>query len=145
MEGATSSLRSVGTIRFSIDRRPDRAGVDVTLFATADSVTSARLRAVAPTGYSEDPSLDAKVREALHISLLFEEANEFDVIHNSFDFLPLVFSRLVEPLIGKWDSRHSHARGSMNEIVQCGINGFLVDGVAEPPPQPNTRLKGRGC
>ena len=97
----------MGTIRFSIDRRPDRAGVDVTLFATADSVTSARLRAVAPTGYSEDPSLDAKVREALHISLLFEEANEFDVIHNSFDFLPLVFSRLVEPLIGMWDSRHS--------------------------------------
>jgi hypothetical protein len=38
--------------------------LDVTLFATADSVTSARLRAVAPTGYSEAPSLDAKVWEA---------------------------------------------------------------------------------
>ena len=70
-------------------------GVEVTLFATADSITSARLRAVAPTGYSEDPSLDAKVWEALHIALLFEEATEFDVIHNSFDFLPLVFTRLV--------------------------------------------------
>lgn len=70
-------------------------GVDVTLFATADSITSARLRAVAPTGYSEDPSLDAKVCEALHIALLFEEAAEFDVIHNSFDFLPLVFTRLI--------------------------------------------------
>ncbi|MGB5186104.1 MAG: hypothetical protein WBO84_03120, partial [Acidimicrobiia bacterium] len=32
-------------------------GVDVTLFATADSVTSARLVGVAPTGYSEDPTL----------------------------------------------------------------------------------------
>jgi len=71
-------------------------GVDVTLFATADSITSARLRAVAPTGYSEDPSLDAKVWEALHIALLFEEAAEFDVIHNSFDFLPLAFTRLVD-------------------------------------------------
>lgn len=70
-------------------------GVDVSLFATADSITSARLRAVAPTGYSEDPSLDAKVWEALHIALLFEEASEFDVIHNSFDFLPLAFTRLV--------------------------------------------------
>jgi len=70
-------------------------GVEVTLFATADSITSARLRAVAPTGYSEDPSLDAKVWEALHIALLFEEAAEFDLIHNSFDFLPLVFTRLV--------------------------------------------------
>jgi glycosyltransferase involved in cell wall biosynthesis len=71
-------------------------GVEVTLFATADSITSARLQAVAPAGYSEDPSLDAKVWEALHISLLFENAAEFDLIHNSFDFLPLVFTRLVE-------------------------------------------------
>lgn len=71
-------------------------GVDVTLFATADSITSARLQAVAPTGYSEDSSLDVKVWEALHIALLFEKATEFDVIHNSFDFLPLVFTRLVE-------------------------------------------------
>jgi hypothetical protein len=30
-------------------------GVDVTLFATADSVTTARLVGTAPTGYSEDP------------------------------------------------------------------------------------------
>ena len=71
-------------------------GVEVTLFATADSITSARLRSVAPTGYSEDTSLDAKVWEALHIALLFEEAAEFDVIHNSFDFLPLAFTRLVD-------------------------------------------------
>ncbi len=74
-------------------------GLDVTLYATADSITSARLRAVAATGYSEDPSLDAKVWEALHLSLLFEEAGGFDIIHNSFDFLPLVFSRLVNPPI----------------------------------------------
>lgn len=73
-----------------------RRGVEVTLFATADSATTARLRAVAPTGYSEDPSLDAKVWEALHIALLFEEASQFDLIHNSFDFLPLAFTRLVD-------------------------------------------------
>lgn len=68
----------------------------MTLFATADSITSARLRAVAPTGYSEDPSLDPKVWEALHIASLFEDAAEFDLIHNSFDFLPLAFTRLVD-------------------------------------------------
>jgi glycosyltransferase involved in cell wall biosynthesis len=70
--------------------------VDTTLFATADSVTSARLVAVAPTGYSEDPSLDAKAWEALHIAAVFERAEEFDLIHNSFDFLPLTFTRLVD-------------------------------------------------
>jgi hypothetical protein len=36
-------------------------GHDVTLFATADSITSARLVSIAPRGYSEDPGIDAKV------------------------------------------------------------------------------------
>jgi glycosyltransferase involved in cell wall biosynthesis len=71
-------------------------GVDVTLFATADSITTARLVGVAPTGYSEDPTLDAKVWEALHIAAVFERASQFDLIHNSFDFLPLTYSRLVD-------------------------------------------------
>ena len=71
-------------------------GVDVTLFATADSVTAAQLVGTAPSGYSEDSGLDAKVWEGLHISAVFERADEFDLIHNSFDFLPLTYSGLVE-------------------------------------------------
>ena len=70
-------------------------GVDVTLFATADSRTRARLVGTAPTGYSEDPALDAKVWEALHVSAVFERAHEFDLIHNNLDFVPLTYSRLV--------------------------------------------------
>jgi glycosyltransferase involved in cell wall biosynthesis len=71
-------------------------GVDVTLFATADSLTRARLVGTVPTGYAEDSTLDAKVCEALHIATVFERAHEFDLIHNSFDFLPLGFTRLVD-------------------------------------------------
>jgi glycosyltransferase involved in cell wall biosynthesis len=71
-------------------------GVDVTLFATCDSVTDARLVGTALTGYSEDDGLDPKVWEGLHISAVFERAAEFDVIHNSFDFLPLTYSGLVD-------------------------------------------------
>ena len=70
-------------------------GVDVTLFATGDSVTKARLVSVCPAGYEEDRAVDAKVWEALHIAETFEHATEFDLIHNHFDFLPLAFSRLV--------------------------------------------------
>ena len=71
-------------------------GHDVTLFATADSVTSARLHAAAPRGYEEDPGgYDVKVYEGLHIAAAFERAGEFDVLSNQFDFLPLTFSRLV--------------------------------------------------
>ncbi len=70
-------------------------GHHVTLFATADSITTARLIPSAPRGYSEDGELDAKVWECLHISSVFERAAEFDLIHNSFDFLPLTYSALV--------------------------------------------------
>ncbi len=71
-------------------------GVDVTLFATGDSQTAARLRSVCRGGYEEDRSIDAKVWECLHISEAFEHASEFDLIHNQFDFLPLTYSRLVD-------------------------------------------------
>jgi glycosyltransferase involved in cell wall biosynthesis len=70
-------------------------GVDVTLFATGDSLTTARLSSTVARGWSEDPAVDAKVSECLHISAVFERAGEFDLIHNSFDFLPLTYSALV--------------------------------------------------
>ncbi|WP_174273404.1 glycosyltransferase family 4 protein [Sphingomonas bacterium] len=70
-------------------------GIDVTLFATADSETAGRLEAVVPRGYSEDGTLDAKVMEMLHVSNVFERAGEFDIIHNQADFVPLAFTRLV--------------------------------------------------
>lgn len=77
-----------------------RRGVDVTLFATADSVTQARLHAVCPRGYEEDRTVDAKVWECLHISEVFDRAGDFDLIHNHFDFLPLSYSGLVStPLV----------------------------------------------
>ncbi|MDD2314925.1 MAG: glycosyltransferase family 4 protein, partial [Proteiniphilum sp.] len=44
-------------------------GLDVTLFATANSRTNAKLIAVCPRGYEEDKNIDPKVWESLHISL----------------------------------------------------------------------------
>jgi glycosyltransferase involved in cell wall biosynthesis len=70
-------------------------GHDVTLFATANSVTSAWLHAAVPVGYEEDEGVDAKVCEALHNAAAFERATEFDVLANHFDFMPLSYSRLV--------------------------------------------------
>jgi glycosyltransferase involved in cell wall biosynthesis len=70
-------------------------GHEVTLFATGDSETSARLVSTSPTGWSETEGVDTKVAECLHIASVFERAEEFDIIHNSFDFLPLTYSRLT--------------------------------------------------
>lgn len=71
-------------------------GHQVTLFATADSLTSATLVGTSPCGWSEDDSIDPKVAECVHIASVFERADEFDVIHNGFDFLPLTYSGLVD-------------------------------------------------
>jgi glycosyltransferase involved in cell wall biosynthesis len=71
-------------------------GADVTLFATGDSITAGKLQSVCATGYEEDRGQDAKVLECLHISNLMEQAGDFDIIHNNFDFLPLTYSRLIK-------------------------------------------------
>jgi glycosyltransferase involved in cell wall biosynthesis len=70
-------------------------GHDVTLFATANSQTSAKLHSVCSQGYEENRSLIPKVWECLHISELFENADAYDIIHNHFDYLPLTYSGLT--------------------------------------------------
>jgi len=70
-------------------------GIEVTLFATGDSITKGKLESVCEQPYSEHPQLDPKVCECLHISHTMEQADKFDLIHNNFDFLPLTYSRLI--------------------------------------------------
>ena len=73
-----------------------KKGVEVTLFATGDSITVGKLDSVCAQGYEEDRTQDAKVLECLHISNLMEKADKFDIIHNNFDFLPLTYSALIK-------------------------------------------------
>jgi glycosyltransferase involved in cell wall biosynthesis len=67
-------------------------GVDVTLFATLDSVTTATVDGVCPHGYAEDPGLDGRVWEALHVAHAFSRSDEFDLVHSHLDWLPLAFA-----------------------------------------------------
>jgi glycosyltransferase involved in cell wall biosynthesis len=70
-------------------------GVDVTLFATLDSITAADLSGVCPTGYAETPDMDGRIWEALHVSHTLARSPEFDLLHNQMDWLPLAFDRQV--------------------------------------------------
>ncbi len=70
-------------------------GIDVTLFATADSKTRGRLESVSPKGYEEDKGIIPKVWECLHISGVFERGEHFDLIHNHFDYLPLTYTGMT--------------------------------------------------
>jgi glycosyltransferase involved in cell wall biosynthesis len=75
-------------------------GIDVTLFATLDSLTSAKLAGVCATGYEEQPGLDGRVCEALHVAHVLARSGEFDLIHNHLDWLPLAFAPLFRaPLL----------------------------------------------
>ncbi len=71
-------------------------GVDVTLFATGDSLTRGKLEYICQEPYLENPEMDPKVWESLHISHLMEQAERFDLIHNNYDFLPLTYSGLIK-------------------------------------------------
>lgn len=68
-------------------------GHDVTLFATADSATAATLESVAPHGYAEDPAMDGRVWEAMHVAHALDRSGAFDLVHNHLDWLPLAFAR----------------------------------------------------
>lgn len=71
-------------------------GVDMTLFATLDSVTKGRLAGIVPAGYEEDKGLEPRVWEYAHLAHLFERAGEFDLIHNQADFPAHAFANLVD-------------------------------------------------
>lgn len=75
-------------------------GVDVTLFATGDSLTAGSLEWVAAHGYAEDPAMDGRVWEALHVAHAIEASGGFDLVHSHLDWLPLTLDRLwAAPLI----------------------------------------------
>jgi glycosyltransferase involved in cell wall biosynthesis len=76
-------------------------GHDVTLYATGDSRTSARLRAVHPSGYDEEERLwDWYRAESFNAARAFEHASEHDVIHaHDFHFALPFASVLDTPVV----------------------------------------------
>jgi glycosyltransferase involved in cell wall biosynthesis len=75
-------------------------GVDVTLFATLDSVTSAKLAGVCPRPYGPESDMDGRVWEALHVAYAAERSGDFDLVHNHLDWLPLTMAGLFRaPLL----------------------------------------------
>jgi mannose-6-phosphate isomerase-like protein (cupin superfamily) len=72
-----------------------RRGVEVTLFATRNSETTAKLVGVCLHGYKEDPTISPEVWEWLHIAKLFEHGDEFDLIHNHMGCLPLTYMKMT--------------------------------------------------
>ena len=63
-------------------------GHEVTLYATADSVTRARLRPMAAQALRLDPrSLDPVADHIFELEQVFQDRDEFDMIHSHVDYL----------------------------------------------------------
>jgi glycosyltransferase involved in cell wall biosynthesis len=72
-------------------------GQDVTLFATADSTTSAKLSGIYAPGYWHDENMwPWELYEMLNLAAAVERAREFDIIHYEAAYYPmsLAFTRL---------------------------------------------------
>ena len=86
-----------------------RRGHEVTLFASGDSTTAARLIAAAPRALRLDTAVaDAIIHHVVQMRNVIERAHEFDVIHNHMDYLgfPLTFAAtipMVTTLHGRLD------------------------------------------
>jgi len=73
-----------------------RGWKDVTLFATKESVTNAKLVGFVERGYEEEEKHLPLVSTCLHISKVMERADEFDLIHSNFDYLPLTYLPFIK-------------------------------------------------
>jgi glycosyltransferase involved in cell wall biosynthesis len=72
-------------------------GHEVTLYATADSKTSARLNAIYPHGYWHDENMwPWELYEMLNLAAAVERSSEYDIIHYEAAYYPmsLAFTRL---------------------------------------------------
>jgi glycosyltransferase involved in cell wall biosynthesis len=91
-------------------------GHDVTLFATGDSTTTAKLHAIYPHGYWHDENMwPWELYEMLNLAAAVERAGDFDIIHYEAAYYPmsLAFARLSPTPIVQ-TLHHSPSRAEVN-------------------------------
>jgi glycosyltransferase involved in cell wall biosynthesis len=107
-------------------------GVDVTLFATLDSQTPAKLDGVSAHGYAEDSTLDGRVWEALHVAHALERSGDFDLVHNHIDWLPLAFEQLAQaPLL---TTIHGFSGAAIMPVYERARSAFVSISLADRAP-----------
>jgi glycosyltransferase involved in cell wall biosynthesis len=74
-----------------------RRGHEVTLFASGDSQTLAKLESIHPRALRLDSSVkEYGIYEMLHLSNIYEQAAEFDLIHSHVGCAALPYARLIK-------------------------------------------------
>jgi glycosyltransferase involved in cell wall biosynthesis len=71
-------------------------GHEVTLFASGDSITSAKLESIHPQALRLDSNIkEAGIYEMLQLAQVYERAGEFDLIHSHMGCAALPYSKLT--------------------------------------------------
>jgi glycosyltransferase involved in cell wall biosynthesis len=119
-----------------------RQGHDVTLFASGDSVTTARLAPMSPRSLRLDPkSVDAMAHHLLMLEHVFRAADDFDVMHFHIDYLHFPLSRRA----GRPNVTTLHGRLDIADLVplydEYGDMPLvsISDSQREPLPRANWR------
>lgn len=74
-----------------------RRGHDVTLFASGDSITKAKLKSVHDQATRLDPKVtEPSVYEQMILAEAYQQADNFDIIHSHIDFLALPYASFVK-------------------------------------------------
>lgn len=74
-----------------------RRGHEVTLFASGDSITLAKLESVHPQAIRLDPTVkEYSIYEMLQLSKVYERAQEFDIIHSHMGCAALSYANFVK-------------------------------------------------
>jgi glycosyltransferase involved in cell wall biosynthesis len=115
-------------------------GHDVTLFASGDSVTSARLEAVWPKALRLDGSIrDPNALHMLMLERVCQQADDFDILHCHLDYYPFsLFSRQRTPFVttlhGRLDlPEHQPVFSAFSDIPVISISNSQ----RRPLPQAN--------
>jgi glycosyltransferase involved in cell wall biosynthesis len=115
-------------------------GHDVTLFASGDSVTTAKLEAAWPVALRFDTALrDAMAPQMLLMEKVYQHAHEFDVLHCHLDYWPFsLLSRQATPYMTTLHGRLDLVE--LTRIYDCFVDAPLIsisDAQRRPLPRGN--------
>lgn len=120
-----------------------KQGHDVTLYASGDSVTRARL--IAPCTRSlrlDDKTVDHLSRHILMVEWLRQHAENYDVVHSHIDYLPFsVYRRFPKPVLSTLHGRLDlpELQDVFNEFRDAAVVSISM---AQRQPLPQARWVG---
>jgi glycosyltransferase involved in cell wall biosynthesis len=99
-----------------------KRGHDVTLFATGDSKTSAKLDAILPQALGLQATvhvtLTGSFHPLLHVGHCFEKAGDFDIIHSHAQFLGLPFAAACKtPTVNTFHQIYEFTKKDEEDLV----------------------------